>query len=142
MLEPELRSILDLARRAGVTEIELSRADLRLKVRRQPQPPAPATPAGTKSAGTPATAPNVDGALVRAPMVGYFYSGARPGEAPCFNAGDTVPAGKRVGCVDTLGAVTDVLAPADGVLVEYLTADGQPVEYGAPIARLASRNEA
>jgi biotin carboxyl carrier protein len=61
---------------------------------------------------------------VTAPAVGLF----RPG--PTFAVGRRVRAGDRLATIDVLGVPHDVLAPADGIVVEVGVEAGQPVEYG------------
>ncbi len=140
MLDRDLREIIDLARQVGVTEIDLAHGDLRLRVRRQALPAAASPP--VISAAPPDRAPaSVEAAtalqaIVRAPMVGYFFSGARPGEPPCLTAGERISAGARIGCVETMGMVAEVTAPVAGTVQEYLVHDGSAVEFGQPLVRV------
>lgn len=61
---------------------------------------------------------------VHAASVGIF-NGPRS-----WNAGDAVTRGEVLGGIQTLGHVSEVKAPADGVMREVLVATGAPVEYG------------
>ena len=47
-----------------------------------------------------------------------------------WSSGDEVTQGTVLGAVQSLGAMTDVVAPIDGVLRDVLVAGGAPVEYG------------
>jgi acetyl-CoA carboxylase biotin carboxyl carrier protein len=69
-----------------------------------------------------------DQVLVLSPGVGFV----RPGSTP----GTRVRAGDRIGVVDVLGIPQEILAPADGLLVEVLVEPGEAVEYGEPIAAI------
>lgn len=66
---------------------------------------------------------------VTSPVVGLFSMLEEPVES-----GAMVKAGSVICAVVALGIPTDVTTPVDGTLLEYLVADGAPVEFGQPIA--------
>ena len=87
-------------------------------------------PARSVSAAEPeASTPKVQ--RVHATTVGVF-STARE-----WNPGDTVTRGEVLGGIQTLGHVSDIAAPADGLIREVLVSGGAPVEYGQPLFVIA-----
>ena len=56
-----------------------------------------------------------------------------------WSAGDPVQKGTVLGAVQSLGAMTDVVAPIDGVLRDVLVAGGAPVEYGQALFAIEKR---
>src|SRR5262245_35862751 len=56
-------------------------------------------------------------------------------------AGATVAEGDALLEMETDKALTDVVAPHDGVLVEFVVAEGDTVEIGATLARLDGGGE-
>ena len=56
-----------------------------------------------------------------------------------WSAGDEVKKGSVLGAVQSLGAMTDVVAPIDGVLRDVLVAGGAPVEYGQALFAIERR---
>ncbi|MBA3415235.1 MAG: 5-oxoprolinase/urea amidolyase family protein, partial [Chloroflexia bacterium] len=73
---------------------------------------------------------------VSAPMLGVFYRQAAPGDAPFATPGQPVHAGQTIGLLEVMKTYHEVTAHRDGILAEFLIADGDFVEYGQAIARI------
>ncbi len=154
-----VRRLADILSDTGLTEIEVERGDLRVRVARKaaaiaaPAPayfaPAPAAPplpaAGAPSLGDAAlaaaegaplreTAPPARGDLVKSPMVGTIYLQAQPGTPPFVKVGDQVSEGQTLFIVEAMKTMNPIPAPRSGVVKELLVADGQPIEFGEPLA--------
>src|SRR4051794_5319270 len=94
----------------GLTEIEVERGELRIRVARQvtvaaaptvtmaaPIAAAPAAAPAPAAAGpAPSTAPEFDGDPVNSPMVGTVYLQSQPGSPPFVQVGDTVEEGQTL----------------------------------------------
>ena len=147
-----VRSLADILNDTDLTEIEVERGDLKIRVAREvtmaapvqyaPAPaqmaaaPAPvaATPAAMPS--DPATIVARSGEEVKSPMVGTAYLQASP-EAPPFVApGDKVKKGQTLLIVEAMKTMNPIQSPRDGVVVEVLVGDAQPVEFGEPLVLL------
>ncbi len=138
-----VRKLADILRDTELTEIEVERGDLKIRVAREitvaahaapvyaPAPPAPAQ----IEAQVPTTneAPVRSGELVKSPMVGTIYLQAQPGEAPFVKVGDRVRSGQTLLIVEAMKTMNPIAAPRDGLVVEILVGDSQPVEYGEPL---------
>jgi len=92
--------------------------------------PAPATAAPVAAAAEdPAQHPGA----VTSPMVGTVYLSAEPGAAPFVTLGASVAEGQTVLIIEAMKTMNHIPAPRAGVVRRILTADGNPVEYGAPL---------
>lgn len=70
---------------------------------------------------------------VTSPMVGTVYLSAEPGAAPFVAIGATVAEGQTVLIIEAMKTMNHIPAPRAGVVRRVLVADGNPVEYGAPL---------
>jgi acetyl-CoA carboxylase biotin carboxyl carrier protein len=141
-----VRDLADVLNETGLTEIEVERGDLRIRVAKNPAAAAvPAAMPATVIASTPAdpaatatAAPSRTlGDAVKSPMVGTVYLQSQPGAPPFVRVGDRVSQGQTLLLVEAMKTMNPIGAPRDGVVLELLVADGQPVEYGEPLAVLA-----
>jgi acetyl-CoA carboxylase biotin carboxyl carrier protein len=131
-LVPELTERLT---RHRLGEIEVARGELRLRVSRASEAPAPAAApqaarAEGRSAGSTAT-PSTPSALgVASPAVGFFVyaDGLGPGLA--------VEKGDALGQVEMLGIRHDVRAPRRGTVRNLVAESGEAVEYGQVVLEL------
>lgn len=128
----EVRRLIELARGAGVLELELVRPDLRVRFRRQPQSreAAPATPA----AETEASRLQEPLHAVLAPFTGTFYRRPDRSSPPYVEPGDWVDVGQTICLVETMKVFNPVVADVAGVVIELPVADGQLVHEGEPLA--------
>lgn len=149
-IDPDLvREIAKLISETDLTEIEVERGDLRIRVARQitVQPAmqhvvaAPA-PAMAAVAAPPVTAPGAPIAAsdlsahpgaVRSPMVGTAYRRPSPDASAFIEIGSAVKAGDKLLLVEAMKTFNDIVAPRAGIITHILVDDGQPVEYGEPL---------
>jgi acetyl-CoA carboxylase biotin carboxyl carrier protein len=134
-LEGDVRAVLRAVRGTNVEEIRLAWGDVRIAVRRDLQAGVGALPAAQSvdpaAADGPPRSPQTE---VTAHMVGPFHR-SRQAEGPVLvNEGELVEPGRALGVIETLGMATEVEAPAAGRLERFLVEDGQPVEFGQPLA--------
>ena len=131
-----VEALAHLVTRLGLSEIEVTNGDFKIRVARQLSPainqPAAASPlAVTGGAAAPAPA-DVPG-TVKSPMVGTAYLRASPDAAPFVEIGAQVKAGDKVLLVEAMKTFNETLAPRTGTVTGILVEDGQPVEYGQPL---------
>ena len=147
-----VRQLADILNDTSLTEIEVERGELRIRVAREitaapvmqyaaaPQAYAPA-PAAAPAAplsmpSDPATIVAKAGETVKSPMVGTVYLQASPEAAPFIKAGDKVKKGQTLLIVEAMKTMNPIQAPRDGVVSEILVGDGQPVEFGEALVML------
>jgi acetyl-CoA carboxylase biotin carboxyl carrier protein len=145
-----VRRLADILKDTGLTQIEVERGDLKIRVAREltiaqapavyaaaPQVAAPApasAPAPVAAAPEAAPAPAVRaGDLVKSPMVGTVYLQPQPGADTFVKVGDTVSQGQTLMIIEAMKTMNPVPAPRAGKVVELLVGDSQPVEFGEPL---------
>jgi acetyl-CoA carboxylase biotin carboxyl carrier protein len=133
----ELALLLD---ETSLTEIEIERAGLRVRVARNvtiaaAMPAAvAAAPAGAASAANAAGADlaNHPG-VVPSPMVGTAYWAPEPGAKPFIEVGTKVSAGQTLLIIEAMKTMNQIPSPRAGTVTQILVEDGQPVEFGEPL---------
>ena len=142
-----VRKLAYILHDTGLTEIEVERGDLKIRVARsvtvsaqavQVAAPAQYSPAPVAAApAAVAAAPAVRaGDLVKSPMVGTVYLRAQPGADPFCKPGDKVVEGQTLLIVEAMKTMNPIPAPRSGTVVEILVADGDPIEFGEPLVVL------
>lgn len=100
---------------------------------------APAMIAAAPAAAAPAAAPALQEdpaqhpGAVTSPMVGTVYLSAEPGATPFAQIGAVVSEGQTVLIIEAMKTMNHIPAPRAGTVKRILVADGNPVEYGAPL---------
>jgi acetyl-CoA carboxylase biotin carboxyl carrier protein len=134
----ELALLLD---ETSLTEIEIERAGLRLRVARnvsiaasmptsfQPAASAPAPAAAPVAADDIAKHPGV----VPSPMVGTAYWASEPGAKPFIEIGTKVSVGQTLLIIEAMKTMNQIPSPRAGTVTQILVEDGQPVEFGEPL---------
>ena len=134
----ELYELMERFGRSGLTELEWSRGEETIALRKTPAPVALAAPvpAAAVVSAPAAAAPAQEGDFVKAPLVGTFYAAPAPGEAPFAAPGKQVKKGETLCLIEAMKMMSEVPAPADCVVEEVLAADGEPVGFGDPLFRI------
>ena len=134
----ELALLLD---ETSLTEIEIERAGLRVRVARNvsiaatmppawaPAPAAPVAASGPAPAADLAQHPGV----VPSPMVGTVYWASEPGAKPFIEVGSRVTAGQTLLIIEAMKTMNQIPSPRAGTVTQILIEDGQPVEFGEPL---------
>ncbi|MFZ5731104.1 MAG: acetyl-CoA carboxylase biotin carboxyl carrier protein [Pseudomonadota bacterium] len=135
----ELAALLD---ETNLTEIEIERAGLRVRVARNvtvaaampavAHAPAIAAPPSAAVAVAPADAAKHPG-VVPSPMVGTAYVAAEPGAKPFIDVGSKVKAGDTLLIIEAMKTMNQIPSPRTGTVTQILVEDGQPVEFGEPL---------
>src|SRR5262249_6942678 len=139
----ELALLLD---ETSLTEIEIERAGLRVRVARKISVAASVPPAyvpATSAAPVPvaAAAAPASGAadlskhpgVVPSPMVGTAYWSPEPGAKPYVEVGTKVSAGQTLLIIEAMKTMNQIPSPRAGTVTQILVEDGQPVEFGEPL---------
>jgi acetyl-CoA carboxylase biotin carboxyl carrier protein len=136
----ELATLLD---ETSLTEIEIERAGLRLRVARNisiaAAMPAQVVAAASVGAAAPATAAAAPADLskhpgaVTSPMVGTAYWAPEPGAKPFIEVGAKVSVGQTILIIEAMKTMNQIPSPRAGTVTQILVEDGQPVEFGEPL---------
>ncbi len=96
----------------------------------------PAAPAEAQAAadGRKEAVPGEE--IVKAPLVGTFYSAPSEDAAPFVSVGDTVKKGQVLGIIEAMKLMNEIESEYDGVVEAVLISNEQVVEYGQPLFRI------
>jgi acetyl-CoA carboxylase biotin carboxyl carrier protein len=92
-------------------------------------------------APTPAQVQAPAGETVKATTVGVFYRSPSPGAPVFVSEGDEISPGQQVAIIEAMKLMLPVEADKGGRIAEVLVTDGEAVEYGQPLFRLAAAGE-
>lgn len=135
-----IRELALLLEETNLTEIEIERSGLRVRVARtvsiaatMPASAMAAAPmAGAAAAAAPADVSKHPG-MVPSPMVGTVYLSSEPGAKPFIDVGSRVSAGETLFIVEAMKTMNQIPSPRAGTVTQILVEDGQPVEFGEPL---------
>jgi len=139
-----VRQLADILTETGLSEIEVERDDLKIRVAKTltaapaavqyaAAPVAVAAPAASAGEAAPAAEVVRKGDVVNSPMVGTVYLQPQPDAPPFVKVGDTVTAGQTLLIVEAMKTMNPIPAPRGGKIVEIIVQDAQPVEFGEPL---------
>jgi len=140
-----IRNLAGLLNETGLTEIEIEKTGLKVRVARSvtvsatalPPPAAPAAALATAqpTAPDPAVAadPGKHPGAVKSPMVGTAYRAPEPGAANFVEVGTKVAAGAPLLIIEAMKTMNQIPAPKAGTVTAIFIENGQPVEYGEPM---------
>lgn len=75
--------------------------------------------------------------IIKAPMVGTFYSSATPNGEPYVKSGTSVKKGDTLCIIEAMKLMNEIEAELDGIIVEVLVKNGDLVEYGQPLFKIS-----
>ncbi|WP_043840756.1 acetyl-CoA carboxylase biotin carboxyl carrier protein [Amycolatopsis taiwanensis] len=75
--------------------------------------------------------------VVRAPLVGTFYTAPQPGAPPFVSAGDTVEKGQTLAIIEAMKLMNPLLAECAGTVEKVLVPNGEAVEFDQALIVLA-----
>jgi len=143
----DLETVRELARIA--TELNLSEVEAdpsgRIRVRRrlggrrlvEAKPDHSSRPPISLAPPAPVEGAPAPGTFISSPFVGTFYRAPSPEATSFVEVGDTVRKGQVVCIVEAMKLMNEIEAEADGKVVEILARNGEHVEYGQSLFRLA-----
>jgi len=149
MNQKELKELIEFLVEKDISEFELERGDVKVRIKRtgenltvsgpaitlphaSPAAVAPPTPASVAAASSAAAAPSEEAGLhnVKSPIVGTFFEAPSPGSPPFVKAGDTVEVGTVLCIVEAMKLMNEIESDVAGEILKKLVSNGQPVEYG------------
>jgi acetyl-CoA carboxylase biotin carboxyl carrier protein len=133
-----IRELAKLLDETGLTEIEIEKDGVLIRVARNYGAAGRGRPAEAATGLPPAVAnvpadPAQHPGVVVSPMVGTAYLGPAPGARPFAEVGSQVKAGEPLIIIEAMKTMNQIPAPRSGTVIQVLVEDGQPVEYGEPL---------
>lgn len=144
----KLKKLIDLVEESGISELELTEGEEKVRISRAIAPsaapaiqyvsaPAPVAAAPSASgtvAPAAAAAPVVEeGTVVKSPMVGTFYRASSPDAKPFVDVGSSISAGETLCIIEAMKLLNEIESEHSGVIKKIFVENGQPVEYGEPL---------
>jgi acetyl-CoA carboxylase biotin carboxyl carrier protein len=146
--DPDLvRELANLIADTDLSEIEVEKGDLRIRVARMvtaavtvpvaapatigPAPVVAPPPTAAEAAAAKPGAPHPG--TVLSPMVGTAYRKPSPEAKDFVEVGSKVQAGDKVLLVEAMKTFNEIVAPRAGTVTAIFVDDGTPVEYGEPL---------
>jgi len=148
----EIKQILDMMREHELSEFELEREGVTLRLRKSTAPqqwpaampplpamaypapavaaPAPVAPAAEAPPVLTAANEDIDLAIVKSPIVGTFYRAGEPGAKPFAEVGQTVRKGQVICIIEAMKLMNEINADCDGDVVKVYVENGHAVQYG------------
>ena len=140
LVDPKtLQNLITVFQAAGVSDLEVERNGLRIRLRREGAGGAhvavPVSPTqGAAPAEMPPADPSLEGLVtMRSPIVGTFYRSASPYSESYVEEGAYVKKGQVLCIVEAMKLMNEIEAEVDGRVVKILLENAKPVEYGEPI---------
>ena len=143
----KLKKLIDLVQESGISELEVTEGEEKVRIAKHSTGPAPvsyapqapvmhaapaaAAPAALAPAASEPALP--DGHVVKSPMVGTFYRASAPGAKPIVEVGQTVAVGDVLCIIEAMKLMNEIEADAAGTIKAILVENGEPVEYGEPL---------
>ena len=138
----KLKTLIELVESSGITELEVTEGEERVRIVKSSAHTQWATPqtnlspsvaAPTTSLGHPQTLAVIEEDArhaVKSPMVGTFYPAASPGAKPFVDIGSAVKEGDVLCIIEAMKLMNELQAEKAGVIKQIMVESGQPVEYG------------
>ena len=141
-----IRELAALLEETGLTEIEVEHEGKRIRVARGVNltttltTNVPQSEARENTRGPTRTDEFiVHPGTVTSPMVGTAYRSPEPGSPPFVEIGAKVTAGQTLLIIEAMKTMNQTPSPRAGTVIAILFEDGQPVEYGEPLAVIEQR---
>ncbi|MEA2823613.1 MAG: acetyl-CoA carboxylase biotin carboxyl carrier protein [Alphaproteobacteria bacterium] len=135
-VDPEIvRELAKLLEETGLSEIEIERGGVRVRVARGTAvaaAPAPALSPPPQPAPSEPEIVRPKGTVITSPMVGTVYLSSQPGAPPFVKIGDSVTDGTLC-IIEAMKTMNPVPSPVAGRVAEIYVHDSQPVEFGEPL---------
>jgi len=152
----EVRELTELFSEHGLTDFEFENADIRIRLSRNPAPPAavqasasqpsvhaPAAQTSTTTslqqqpeqqpAKAETAAPEEELHIITSPIVGTFYRSPAPEADSFVKVGSQVETGTVVCIIEAMKLMNEIESDATGTVIKIYVENGQPVEYGQPL---------
>jgi acetyl-CoA carboxylase biotin carboxyl carrier protein len=133
-----IRELVQLLENSGLSVLEVSEADTKIRLEKntfseRPATQAPMQPTLVQQANVPVAQ---DGAVdfnniteIKSPMVGVFYSAPAPDAEPFVTVGKKIKKGDVLCIIEAMKLMNEITAEVDGEIVDICVESGQVVEY-------------
>ena len=145
----KLKTLIDLVQNSGISELEISEGEEKIRIAKH-LTVAPATtmvsmptaaPVAVAAGPAPAAAEpapfQIEGHVMKAPMVGTFYRSSGPDAAPFVEVGKTVKVGDTLCIIEAMKLMNEIPAEQTCTILKILVENAQVVESGQALFEIA-----
>lgn len=134
----ELKELLELLKETDITEIQIEKEGMKLKIKREKILSSLEIPVRKQTAITEKAVIETEEeaqrlVTVTSPIVGTFYRAPSPDSNPFVEVGSKVTKGQVLCIIEAMKLMNEIESEVDGIVVKILVENGQPVEYGEPL---------
>ncbi|MCM8855634.1 MAG: acetyl-CoA carboxylase biotin carboxyl carrier protein [Candidatus Thiodiazotropha sp.] len=145
----KVKKLIELLEESDVAEIEIHEGEESVRISRNSSMPvtmampnmaqqaammpAAAPAAAPTAAPEPQAADEIEGHVVKSPMVGTFYRSPSPGSKSFVEEGQQVAAGDTLCIIEAMKILNQIESDKAGTVKKVLVENGQPVEYNEPL---------
>jgi acetyl-CoA carboxylase biotin carboxyl carrier protein len=151
----EIKELIEAVSQNGITELEVERAGIKVRIKKEAQPvhiplgaPSPGlgpemshhspmakaeAQVGAVVKSRPEPASELDPGeihIVRSPIVGTFYRASNPDAEPFVKLGDAVEPGRVLCIIEAMKLMNEIEAEVSGEVTQVYVENGEPVEFG------------
>jgi acetyl-CoA carboxylase biotin carboxyl carrier protein len=151
----EIKELIEVARKAGILELEVKSGENSVRIRGAAGvaqevfvPVAQAVPTFATTAhaeAAPASATASAAAkdqerdiVVKSPIIGTFYDASAPGAEPFVKNGDRVEPKTVLCIIESMKLMNEIEAEVTGIVIAKHVESGRPVEYGESLFTIRS----
>ena len=143
----KVKKLIELLEESDVAEIEIHEGEESVRISRYNAMPttmampammpqaaaAPQAGSVTAASTAPETPPEMEGHVVKSPMVGTFYRSPSPGSKAFVEVGQQVSAGDTLCIIEAMKILNQIESDKSGTVKKILVENGEPVEYNEPL---------
>jgi acetyl-CoA carboxylase biotin carboxyl carrier protein len=146
----KVKKLIELLEESNIAEIEIHEGEESVRISRHsnlatpimaPMPaPTASTPASAAAAAEPPSSPpteeqpaEIQGHVVKSPMVGTLYRAPSPGSKTFVEEGQQVAEGDILCIIEAMKILNQIESDKAGTIKKILVENGQPVEYNEPL---------
>jgi len=141
----KVKKLIELLEESDVAEIEIHEGEESVRISRTSSlapimagaplaaPGVAASPASAGGETAATTKPEIEGHIIRSPMVGTFYRAPSPGAKPFVVEGQAVTNGETLCIIEAMKILNQIECDTAGKVLEILVENAQPVEYNEPL---------
>lgn len=142
----DIKALADVLNEKKLDRIEIKNGDAAIAIEAHTMPPMPAVPPIMPSIGVAApaqvqapaeqpvkTSAEISGNVIKAPIVGTYYSAPTPDKPPFIKVGQKVFKGDTVMIIESMKLMNEIQSEFTGVVEKILVENGQAVEFDQPL---------
>jgi len=142
----DIKALADVLNEKKLDRIEIKNGDAAIAIEAHTMPPKPAVPPIMPSIGVAApaqvqapaeqpakTSAVISGNVIKAPIVGTYYSAPAPDKPPFIKVGQKVFKGDTVMIIESMKLMNEIQSEFTGVVEKILVENGQAVEFDQPL---------